>query len=272
MDIASFNEEIHLFSKVTHGSTDYYKSEIFIAGANESEYAPLEYLKKKFPDFNLKRLYSLGYVHDSFDFYSHDAFASWYERQFGRKLKKTVSKDMSFVYLPNNKAIFDAIEKINESYLVLKKQQILINNKKMPVQLGEWYAKSIFGLKQVKSSSQRGFDFYLGNERVEVKVHWDDHTSPKGVKIRKSLVELSNYCIIIYIFKNFMIREICVLDSKFVARRFSGKGHTIFLKDATIGPYFFTNSNRHMDKVINKVALMKYVGPTMALRMAEHFS
>ncbi|EQC52235.1 hypothetical protein M901_1149, partial [Bacteriovorax sp. DB6_IX] len=37
--------------------------------------------------------------------------------------------------------IFDAIETVNNSYEVLRSQKILFNGKKLPVQLGEWYAK-----------------------------------------------------------------------------------------------------------------------------------
>ena len=39
------------------------------------------------------------------------------------------------------------------------RKRILKNRKKLPVQLGEWLTKSIFGLRQEKTSSQRGFDF-----------------------------------------------------------------------------------------------------------------
>ena len=51
----------------------------------------------------------------------------------------------------------------------MRKEQIILNGKNLPIQLGEWYAKNIFGLRQEKSSSQRGFDFYLGENRIEVK-------------------------------------------------------------------------------------------------------
>ena len=64
----------------------------------------------------------------------------------------------------------------------------------------------------------------LDGKRIEVKVHWNDQSSPKGVKIKKSLVELSDYCVIIYLAANLMIREICFLDSEFVLRKFADKG------------------------------------------------
>ena len=132
--------------------------------------------------------------------------------------------------------ILDQIEIVNKCYEILGQQQILLNGKNLPTQLGEWYAKCIFGLKQVKSTSQRGFDFVAQDgKRVEVQVEWSDVSSPKGVKIKKTLVDLSDYCIIIYVAKNFMIREVCFLDSEYVSRKFSNKGHTLFLKDTDVG-------------------------------------
>ena len=41
-----------------------------------------------------------------------------------------------------------------------------------------------------------GGDFYLDGKRAEVIVHWSDVSSPKGVKLKKSLIELSDYTII----------------------------------------------------------------------------
>jgi len=48
-----------------------------------------------------------------------------------------------------------------------------------------------------------------------------------------------------YVSKNFMIREMLLLDSDFVMRKFAAKGHTIFLKDSDIASYFFSRSNKH---------------------------
>ena len=50
--------------------------------------------------------------------------------------------------------------------MTLEKNLILNNRKKLPVQLGEWLCKSIFALKQEKTSSQRGFDFFKDGKRV----------------------------------------------------------------------------------------------------------
>ena len=130
--------------------------------------------------------------------------------------------------------VLHSLEEVNKNYEILRQQQVLINSKNLPVQLGEWYAKGIFGLHQKKSSSQRGFDFYMDDVRVEVKAHWSEKTSHKGVKIKRSLLELGEWLVLIYISKNFMIRDICLLDCPFILRKFAGKGHTIFLKDIDI--------------------------------------
>jgi len=260
---------IETFNTDTHGTTDYYKDTIFVV--KDGAFAPLSFLKKKVEGFSEDILIKQGYIYDSLELIGDDNFSEWYERQFSRKLKRTHAKKTLFLHYPDNKMIFDAIETVNKSYEILRSQKILFNGKKLPVQLGEWYAKCIFGLMQKKSTSQRGFDFYIGDKRVEVKVHWGDHTSPKGVKVRKSLVDLSDYVIVIYLARNLMIREVCFLDSDFVLRKFSGKGHTLFLKDSDISTYFFSKSNKHGDKVVNNTALMKYALPNLAMNLAETF-
>ena len=273
MNLKRLQEEIEVFSKETHGSSDYYKEEIFVKGEGEGQYAPLKYLLKKVEGFeDSDQLSKEGLVCDSYTLYDQNEFQKWYVHQFSRKLTRSFSKNISIFYLPDNKNIFDAIETVNKCFEVLREQHILLNNKNLPVQLGEWYAKTVFGLKQVKSSSQRGFDFYLDGKRVEIKVTWGDASSPKGVKIRKSLVELSDYCVVMYIARNLTIREICFLDSDFIIRKFSGKGHTIFLKDADVGQYFFSNSSKHVNKVANSSALLRYGTPMFAMKIAEQFS
>jgi hypothetical protein len=261
--LATFNEQ-------THGKTDYYKDTVYVM-SDENNYAPLSFLKKKIEGFSEDYLVKQGYIYDSLDLIGDDGFTVWYEKQFSRKLKRTVAKSVSILHLPDNKMIFDAIETVNKSYETLRNQKILFNGKKLPVQLGEWFAKCIFGLMQRKSTSQRGFDFYIGEKRVEVKVHWGDKTSPKGVKLRKSLVELSDYVIIVYLARNLMIREVCFLDASFVMRKFAAKGHTLFLKDSDINTYFFSKSDKHKDKVINSTALMKYADPSLAMKLTEMF-
>jgi hypothetical protein len=273
MSLENLYQCVENFSKETHGSSDYYKETVFVKGEKEDEFAPLKFLFKKVEEFTDKAdLFKIGFVCDAFDLYDQPHFTKWYESQFARKLKRADSKKITIIYLPDNKSIFDAIELVNKSYDILRNQHIILNNKNLPVQLGEWYAKCVFGLDQLKSTSQRGFDFLLEGKRVEIKVEWGDHSSPKGVKLRKSLADLSDYCIIIYVAKNFRIREICFLDSNFVVRKFGGKGHTIFLKDSDVTQYFFSSSTKHIDKVANPSALLKYGTPVFAMKLSEAFS
>lgn len=264
--------EVKEFCKETHGSSDYDKDELFVMGQEKGEFAPMTYLVKKLKGFKgTKELLQEGFVFDSYDLFDCKDFQPWFEKQFSRKLTRSIAKKISLLHLPKNKVILDAIETVNKCYEILRNEYIIMNGKKLPVQLGEWYAKCIFGLQQTKSTSQRGFDFLIGNKRVEVKVHWSDYPSPKGVKLRKSLVELSDYTIVIYIARNFMIREVCFLDSDFVKRKFAGKGHVLFLKDSEVSPYFFSKSNKHYDKVVNSSALLRFSSPTLAMKLAEAF-
>lgn len=274
MDIQKLSEEIKLFSATTHGSSDYDKDEYFIMSEDRKEFAPLKYIQKKIPE--CKDVYDLlrsGFVYDSFELSNNENFQIWYEKQFSKKLLRRDARKITIVYIPNNKLILDQIGLVNKSYEVLAHEQILLNGKNLPTQLGEWYAKCIFGLKQVKSTSQRGFDFVMGEgKRVEIQVEWSDASSPKGVKIKKTLVDLSDYCIIIYVAKNFMIREVCFLDSEYVSRKFSNKGHTIFLKDSDVSSYFFSKSSKHFDKIINPITFLKYASPNLAMKLSEKLS
>ena len=156
---------------------------------------------------------------------------------------------------------------MDKCYEILRNHQVIINNKNLPTQIGEWYAKIIFSLKQIHSTSQRGFDFFMDEKKVEVKIHWGDRPPIKGVKIRKSMVRLSDFIILMYIAKDFTIREICFLDSDFVERKFTEKGHTIFLKASNVSHYFFSNSKKHLDKVANKTSLMKFASPIFAMKL-----
>ena len=196
-----------------------------------------------------------------------------FKRDSIENLIKKDKKNINIVHYPDSKKIFEAVEIVNQVYQILKDHKVLVNGKNLPIQLGEWYAKTILGLHQKKSSSQRGFDFYTNDlKKVEVKTHWQDATSPKGVKLKKSLVELSDYTVIMYIAKNFMIRDILLLDSDFVIRKFAGKGHTIFLKDGDISSYFFSRSDKHYSKIVNMSALLKFSSPKLAMKIDERDS
>ncbi len=271
MNIVKLGEELKLFSSTTHGSSDYDRDEYFIMSESRMDFAPLKYIQKKIPDYkDINSLLKVGFVYDSFELSNNENFQHWYEKQFSKKLLRRDARKISIVYIPNNKLILDQIEIVNRSYEILSQEQILLNGKNLPTQLGEWYAKCIFGLKQLKSTSQRGFDFVMGDDkRVEIQVEWSDVSSPKGVKIKKTLVELSDFCVIIYVAKNFMIREVCFLDSEYVSRKFSNKGHTIFLKDLDVSSYFFSKSTKHFDKIINPITFLKYASPSLAMKLSE---
>ncbi|MGB0453325.1 MAG: hypothetical protein ACPGJV_06390 [Bacteriovoracaceae bacterium] len=265
-------QEIEEFNKQTHGSSNYHEETFYIKQPRGDFFVPFGYLKKKIEGVNeLRDVLELGFVCESLDLREEDSFREWYEKQFARKLKRSHARKAMIVDFPYNSEILDAIETVNGAYDVFRKNNIILNGKNLPVQIGEWYAKCIFGLHQNKSASQRGFDFYLKDSRVEVKVHWSDQSSPKGVKVRKSLVDLSEYVIVVYVSENFMIREVCFLDSGFVMRKFSGKGHTIFLKDSDIAEYFFSRSSKHLDKVVNSSALLKFATPNFALKLSGSF-
>lgn len=259
------------FSSKSHGSTEYWKDEVFVRGKSDEELIPLTYILKKNNEIKgVNSLQAIGYVYSSLDYLDISNFDKWYQNKFNKKLTAKARKSIGIVHYPDTKQIFEAVEIVNQVYSILKNYKVLVNGKNLPIQLGEWYAKTIFGLKQLKSTSQRGFDFYLENgKKVEVKIHWHDITSLKGVKLKKSLVEMSDTTIIMYVSKNFMIRDILLLDSDFVIRKFAGKGHTIFLKDSDVSTYFFSRSTKHFEKIVNKKALMQFSTPGLAMKLDE---
>lgn len=265
------NEVAREFSGQTRGSSDYWQGELFVQGERDDVFVPLAYLTKK--DEKLKDAKSLqehGYSFSSLSYLELKGFEKWYQNVFNRKLTQKAKKQINILHSPDSKKIFEAVEIVNQVYQILKDHKVLVNGKNLPIQLGEWYAKAVLGLHQIKSSSQRGFDFFMdGGKKVEVKVHWHDITSPKGVKLKKSLIEMSDFTVVMYIAKNFMIRDVLLLDSNFVIRKFAEKGHTIFLKDGDIQNYFFSRSNKHYDKIVNKSALLKFATPTLAMKIDE---
>lgn len=272
VDKAKVNKFIEEFNGQSHGSTNLGKEELYVAHGDFRQFVPFEYFCKKSEIADdLEQLLSAGYVYRGLEGQLLESFGKWYQDQFGKKLPAKILKNAYILCHLDQLVISEALEVIDTYYDRLRMQGVLQNSKNLPVQLGEWYAKSIFGLKQVKSSSQRGFDFTIEENRVEVKVHWSEKVSHKGVKIRKSLVTLCDHCIIIYVTKNFLIKDICLLDSSFVLRKFSGKGHTIFLKEEDLAPYYFSKSTKHYNKVINKEVLMKFANPAFALRLDEKF-
>lgn len=260
------------FTTEPHGNTDYDKDEIFIMGEANTIYIPFTYLQKQLKELSSpKDLQAYGFNYSSYDFLDQPEFLEWYEKQFSKKLKIKMGGSMTVMHLPNESEVLKMVNDAGRVYEQFREHFIVINSKNLPIQLGEWYAKNIFGLKQVKSTSQRGFDFKLDGKSVEVKVHWADQSSPKGVKLKKSLLELSDYCIVMYVAKNLLIRDICFLDSEYILRKLSDKGHTVFLKDADISQYFFSKSNKHFDKVVNQSLLMKFASPSFVMKLEGRF-
>lgn len=259
------------FNSSNHGNTEYWRDEIFIRGKSDEEFIPFTYVSKKNEEIkDVTSLQEVGYVFSSLDYLELSKFDKWYQDKFNKKLSAKNRKNIGIVHYPDTKQIFEAVEIVNQVYSILKNYKVLVNGKNLPIQLGEWYAKTIFGLKQLKSTSQRGFDFYLENgKKVEVKIHWHDITSLKGVKLKKSLVEMSDTTIIMYVSKNFMIRDVLLLDSDFIIRKFAGKGHTIFLKDSDVTGYFFSKSTKHFEKIVNKKALLQFSTPSLAMKLDE---
>ena len=261
------------FSSKTQGSSDHWKDKIYVIGEKEEEFIPFDLVEKKIEEVkSIQDLQAEGYAVSSLTYLELDHFENWYVNTFNRKLTQKLKKEIQIIHFPDSKKIFEAVEIVDQVYRILKDHKVIVNGKNLPIQLGEWYAKSILGLYQKKSSSQRGFDFYTGDgKKVEVKTHWMDATSPKGVKLKKSLIEMSDYTVIMYVSKNFMIREMLLLDSDFVLRKFSAKGHTIFLKDSDISSYFFSKSNKHYDKIISRPMLMKFASPKLAMQIDENY-
>lgn len=248
------------FSASSHGSSAYDADQIFVMGADSLSYVPLSFITRKYPEITeMSHLQSKDFVYSSSDFLDSENFQNWYKNQFGKKLSAKQGHHIGILHLPNESLIKSTVNQISDCFSLLRQQYIINNGKNMPVQLAEWYAKMIFGLKQVKSSSQRGFDFFnLEQKRVEVMVDWNDRSSPKGAKLKKSLVELSDYCIVVYINSSFLIRDLVYLDSNYILRKYSDKGHTIFLKDSSIADYFFSASIKHHNKIISKSALINF--------------
>lgn len=272
MDLEELFKKIDEFCAEKHGSSDLHSESIFVRGRSEGKYAPLKWVLKKYPEIkDGNELLRSGFILEAYSMFSAQDFKDSYENLFQRKLPKERISKFLFYTFPDNKGVFNTIETIHNCFEQLRNKHIILNGKNLPTQIGEWYARCIFGLEQLKSASQRGFDFKLDGEQVEVKVHWSDTSSPKGVKIRKTQVSLSKHLILIYLGRNFMIRELCYLDSDFILRKFSTKGHTVFLKDNDLSSYFYSKSSKHDDKVKNPTALLKFSNPKFVLKIADRF-
>lgn len=248
------------FSATSHGSSSYDAELYFVMGESENDFVPLSFLIKKITSLTTMRdLQIAGFSFSSASFLELESFSEWYKKQFGKRFTQKHYSQMGILHYPKEEKILSIVEKVSRCYDDLKTEHVINNGKNLPVQLAEWYAKLIFGLKQIKSTSQRGFDFFSDDgKKIEVMVDWNDRTSPKGTKLKKTLVEISDCCIIIYINSSFLIRDILYLDSEFIMRKFSDKGHTIFLKDSAVYEYFFSASNKHHDKIVSRNTLLTF--------------
>jgi|GEM_PF-426746 len=263
-------QEIKKFSQESHRTGNYYQETVFVQGDHEGWFAPFSYLKKNISEASsLKVLQQSGFVINSLDLTEEEEFCQWYEFQFGNKIKISHKKNVFILSASEDHLILKAIRDVHVLFDLLKKQNILLNSKNLPTQLGEWYAKKIFGLTQRKSLSQRGFDFFLEEKRVEIKVTWGEMTSPKGIKLKKTLLQLSDFTILLFLANDFFIRELCFLDSEFLLRKFDTKGHTLFLKDRDIAPYFLSRSSFNQERVVDYNSLLKFSRPLLALKLSE---
>jgi hypothetical protein len=261
------------FSASSHGSSSYDTELLYVMGDSENEFVPFSYLVKKIPSIsNMRDLQKNGFSYSSAGFLELESFTEWYKKQFGKKFTQKHYSQIGILHFPREAKILSIVSEVSKCYEELKNEHVINNGKNLPVQLAEWYSKLIFGLKQVKSSSQRGFDFYSDDGRkIEVMVDWNDRSSPKGAKLKKALVEISDCCIIIYINSKFLIRDILFLDSDFIMRKYSDKGHTIFLKDNVVSEYFFSVSSKHHDKIISKDTLLNFSAPTLKSKLEARF-
>ncbi len=254
--IQEFNQKVHDGAK--HGEDD-----LFVQGEMEDAYAPMTYLKKKCPLLKTEKdLLKIGFFFGPNEVGQNSTFAHWYEKRFQKLLPSSIQKKMQFLFPIQQEEMQRPLQLINEQYEWLKKNRILINSKDLPTQLGEWFAKSIFGLRHCKSMSQRGFDFELDGKKVEVFVHWklsnQAKSSLKGMKIKKTDLNLYDFCILIYLTPDLLIKDLCFLDSSYIQRKFSTKGHSLFIQEEDIRMYFFGKSPKHYDKILNEKTLLTF--------------
>lgn len=259
------------YNSKKHGGSDHSNCLDYVVDKTKNQFIPLKFLFSKKILKDEKQLFSLGYVQVALETYGEDLFKTWFEDQYSKKCSLEQARKISIYYIPNMNDIFSSVEKISRCYNDFRENLILNNRKKLPVQLGEWLCKSIFALKQEKTSSQRGFDFFKDGKRVEVIIHWGDRSNPKGIKLKKSLVSLSEYTIIMLISDSLLIRDICFLDSEFILRKFPTKGHTIFLKELEVGSYYFSKSTKNLPKVVQSGTLLRFCTPKLATYLADKF-
>ena len=141
-------------SSKTQGSSDFWKDDVYVIGSNENEFIPYSYIEKKIDSVkSITNLQASGYAVSSLTYLELDGFDHWYHEAFNRKLTQKLKKEIQIIHYPDSKKIFEAVEIVDQVYRILKDHKVIVNGKNLPIQLGEWYAKSILGLYQKKSSS-----------------------------------------------------------------------------------------------------------------------
>ena len=211
-------------------------------------------------------LLKIGYVCESHSLERFGDFKAWFEERYHRPME-----GVSLLTIPDDSMVHRATELLMQAHEMLLDGSIVHSKKDIPLQIGEWYAKSIFGLTQCQSYCERGFKFYRRNFIVEVKVVWGE-IPVRGVKVEKRRVEKSKYCLIVYLADNLKIQDICILDSSFVMKKWSNKGEFFFLRDEQISQYFFSRSTLHKNAIQNVSRLLKFSAPDFAERIEEILS
>jgi hypothetical protein len=266
---SDITELISLYSSGSHGIS---KEKIFVANPSKNEFAPLGLILKKIDGLHeVEDLVRIGYSYLSIEIDDYPAFNEWFFKQFSLKLTGKLKKDLYVLYPSDDQIVLNTLSKMDFLYQILHKEKVLLNNKHLTTQLGEWYARAIFGIIPKKSISVRGFDFFLENIPVEIKVAWPEKTSPKGIRILKSSMENSTFLIIIYLTRNFLIRDILFLDSKQYLFNLDVRGETIFVKESSIKKFLFSKSDYFFDRVVNSNALLKFATPTLAIKLGNLF-
>ena len=75
------------FSNSSHGSSEYFKDEVFIRGKNDEEFVPISFAIKKEPSIkNINSLQESGYVFSSLNYLELSSFDKWFQKSFNKKL------------------------------------------------------------------------------------------------------------------------------------------------------------------------------------------
>ena len=128
------------FSQEQHGSSNYGKDEIYVKGKDDGKYAPLSFLIKKIDSVNhFRDLLKKGFIFSSYDLEDDVQFFDWYKHQFSKKVPACIKRKASILYQADHKEIFNSIEVVHDCYNLLRQHKIVINNKNLPTQIGEWY-------------------------------------------------------------------------------------------------------------------------------------